>query len=301
MLETEIAGLKLKNPTILASGIMGSTGSSLKRIAIEGGAGAVVAKSVGMEARAGHKNPTVIEVEGGLLNAVGLSNPGIDEFKVEIEDAKGGGVPVIVSVFGFGVGEFGDVAVKAQEYGADAIELNLSCPNVEKAGATYGQSPELAQSVVEDVKSRVDVPVIAKLTANTSDVVGIAKACQDAGCDGITAINTLAAMRIDIHTKSPVLGNKTGGLSGPSIKPVALRCVYEISRELDIPVIGCGGITTGEDAIEFLMAGARAVEIGTGVHLRGIGVFERVCDEIEAFMKENGYKNLDEIIGAAHD
>jgi dihydroorotate dehydrogenase (NAD+) catalytic subunit len=299
MLQTEIAGLRLKNPTILASGIMGSTGSSLKRVAIEGGAGAVVTKSVGMEERVGHDNPTVIEVKGGLLNAVGLSNPGIDEFKAEIEAAKEGKVPVIVSVFGFSTKEFGYVAVKAQEFGADAIELNLSCPNVEKAGTVYGKSPELSRSVVENVKSRVDVPIIAKLTANTGDIVEVASACSEAGCDGITAINTLPAMKIDIHTKSPILGNKTGGLSGPSIKPVALRCVYEISRELDIPVIGCGGITTGEDAIEFLMAGARAVEIGTAVRLIGIGVFERVSGEIEAFMKKNSYKNLYEIIGAA--
>ncbi len=299
MLETEIAGLRLKNPTILASGIMGSTGSSLKRVAVEGGAGALVTKSVGMEAREGHDNPTVIEVEGGLLNAIGLSNPGIDEFKAEIVDAKGGNVPLIVSVFGFSVEEFGEVAAKAAEFGADAIELNLSCPNVEKAGALFGQSPELSKSVVENVKSKIDLPVFAKLTANTTDVVEVARACSDAGADGITAINTLAAMKIDIHTKSPILGNKTGGLSGPSIKPVALRCVYDISKELDIPVIGCGGIATGEDALEFLMAGARAVEIGTAIRLRGIGVFERVCGEIEAFMKENGYKNLQEIVGAA--
>ena len=299
MLETEIFGLRLKNPTILASGIMGSTGASLKRIAIEGGAGAVVTKSVGIEARAGYDNPTVIEVPGGLLNAVGLSNPGIDEFKVEIEDAKEGGVPVIGSVFGFSVEEFGEVARQAEDYGADAIELNLSCPNVKKAGAVYGKSPKISRSVVENVKSRVDVPVIAKLTANTDDVVEVARACVEGGCDGITAINTLAAMKIDIHTKSPVLSNKTGGLSGPSIKPVALRCVYEISKELDIPVIGCGGIATGEDALEFLMAGASAVEIGTAVRLRGVGVFERVSGEIEAFMKENGHKHLNEIIGAA--
>jgi dihydroorotate dehydrogenase (NAD+) catalytic subunit len=299
MLETDIVGLRLKNPTILASGIMGSTGASLKRIALEGGAGAVVTKSVGIEARAGHDNPTVIEVPGGLLNAVGLPNPGIAEFKVEIEDAKEGGVPVIASVFGFSVEEFGEVAKQAEDYGADAIELNLSCPNVKKAGTVYGKSPKLSRSVVENVKSRVDVPVIAKLTASTNDVVEVARACVDGGCDGITAINTIPAMKIDIHTKSPVLSNKTGGLSGPSIKPVALRCVYEIAGELDIPVIGCGGIATGEDALEFLMAGASAVEIGTAVRLRGVGVFERVSGEIEAFMKENGYKNISEIIGAA--
>jgi dihydroorotate dehydrogenase (NAD+) catalytic subunit len=268
-------------------------------MAAEGGAGALVTKSVGIEAREGHDNPTVIEVPGGLLNAVGLSNPGIDEFKVEIEDAEGGNVPLIVSVFGFKVEDFGEVAKKAQEYGADAIELNLSCPNVKKAGTVFGKSAQLSRSVVEDVKSRVDLPVIAKLTASTNDIVEVAGACVDGGCDAITAINTIPAMKIDIRTKTPVLGNKTGGLSGPSIKPVALRCVYDIKHELDIPVIGCGGIASGEDALEFLMAGASAVEIGTAIRLKGIGVFERVCSEIENFMKENGHKNLTEVIGAA--
>ena len=299
MLETEIAGLGLKNPTILASGIMGSTGSSLKRIAVEGGAGALVTKSVGIEARGGHENPTVIEVPGGLLNAIGLSNPGVFEFEAEITGAKEGGVPVIASVFGFQVEEFVEVAAKLQEYGADAIELNLSCPNVKKAGTVFGKSPKLSRSVVENVKSRVSVPVIAKLTANTDDIVEVARACVEGGCDAITAINTIPAMKIDIHTRTPVLGNKTGGLSGPSIKPIALKCVYDIKKELDIPVIGCGGIATGEDALEFLMAGASAVEIGTAVRLRGIGVFGRVAGEIEAFMKENGYKSLDDVIGAA--
>ncbi|MEE8403665.1 MAG: dihydroorotate dehydrogenase, partial [Candidatus Hydrothermarchaeaceae archaeon] len=232
-------------------------------------------------------------------NAVGLSNPGIGEFKSEIEAAKKGGVPVIVSVFGFAVQEFADVAADAQKYGADAIELNLSCPNVKEAGTSYGQNPGLSRSVVEAVKGAVDIPVIAKLTANTNDIIGVAEACVDAGCDGITAINTLGAMKIDIRARAPVLGNKTGGLSGPCIKPVAVRCVYEISKELDIPVIGCGGITTGEDAIEFLMAGAKAVEIGTAVHFRGVDVFKKVCTEIEDFMKENGHNDLRDIIGAA--
>lgn len=299
MLQTDIAGLRLKNPTILASGIMGSTGAALCRIARDGGAGAVVAKSVGIEVRKGHNNPTVIEVGGGLLNAIGLSNPGIDEFGSEIVVAKKGGVPVIVSVFGFSVKEFEDVAKGAQNYGADAIELNLSCPNVKRAGTVYGQDPVLSQRVVEAVKGAVNIPVIAKLAANTGDIVAVAEACADAGCDAITAVNTLGAMKIDIRARAPVLGNKTGGLSGPCIKPVALRCVYEISKELDIPVIGCGGITSGEDAIEFLMAGARAVEIGTAVHLRGIDVFKKVCTEIEVFMEEQGYSDLSEITGAA--
>lgn len=299
MLKTKIFGLHLNNPTILASGIMGSTGSSLMRVALEGGAGALVTKSVGKEEREGHSNPTVIEIEGGLLNAVGLSNPGIDEFKAEIENAKSGEVPLIVSVFGFSVEEFREVSERAQRYGADAIELNLSCPNVEETGKVFGSSPELSGKVVRAVKESIDIPVIAKLSGGTASITEVADACASEGCDGITAINTLGAMKIDIRTKTPILGNKTGGLSGPCIKPVALRCVYEISKELDLPVIGCGGITTGEDAIEFFMAGAKAVEIGTGVHLRGIDVFRKVCSEIESFMGENGYKSLDEIIGAA--
>lgn len=298
MLETEICGLELSNPTILASGILGNVGSSLKRVA-KAGAGAVVTKSIGAQAREGHKNPTVVKIEQGYLNAIGLANQGIKGFGEEVEVAKEGGVPVIGSVYGFSVREFVNVAKIMESYGVDALELNLSCPNVGKAGAFFGQSKELAYEVVKAVKENVAVPVIPKLTANTGDIVAIAKACERANCDALTAINTVKAMKIDIIAGMPVLGNKIGGLSGPCLKPIAVASVYEIVKETELPVLACGGITTGGDAVEFLMAGASAVQIGVGVAERGIGVFRKVSSEIEGFMKENGYRKLKDLIGIA--
>lgn len=298
MLETEISSLKLKNPTILASGILGNVGSSLKRCA-RGGAGAVVTKSIGKHQRDGYKNPTVIKIEQGYLNAIGLANPGIKEFGDEISVAKEGQVPVIGSIFGFSVREFVSVAKTMEGYGVDALELNLSCPNVGKAGAFFCTTEELTYEVVKAVKDTVEIPVIAKITANTGDIVAIAKACEKAECDAITAINTLRAMKIDIKARMPVLGNKIGGLSGPCIKPVGVASVYEIVKETGLPVIGCGGVTTGEDAVEYLMAGASAVQIGVGVADRGITIFKKISREIEEFIVENNYNSLKDLIGAA--
>ncbi len=263
------------------------------------GAGAVVTKSIGKQARTGYKNPTVIKIDQGYLNAIGLANPGIDEFGDEVKVAKTGDVPVIGSIFGFSVREFVSVAEKMAGYGVDALELNLSCPNVGKAGAFFSTTEELTYEVVKAVKDSVEIPVIAKLTANTGDIVNIAKACERADCDAVTAINTLKAMKIDIKVKMPVLGNKIGGLSGPCIKPIAVAAVYEISKETNLPIIGCGGILTGQDAIEYLMAGASAVQIGVGVSDRGINIFGKVNREIEEFIKENGYKALKQLIGVA--
>jgi len=296
LLEVEIAGLKLKNPTILASGILGTTGSSLRRVA-KAGAGAVVSKSAGIEARVGHKNPTVVGIPQGLLNAVGLSNPGIEEMAEELEIAREGGVPVIASVYGFSVEDYVRAAA-ALEGSADAIELNLSCPNVEKAGNFFGKSPELALEAVREVKKKVKVPVFAKLTAEAGDIVEVAKACEEARADAIVAINTIKAMTIDIDAKRPILGNKVGGLSGTCIKPIAVRCVYEISREVSTPVIGCGGVVRGEDALEFIMAGAEAVQIGTGVLLRGVSVFRKVSLEMREFLEERNL-SLEDIRGVA--
>jgi dihydroorotate dehydrogenase (NAD+) catalytic subunit len=298
MLDVEFAGLKLNNPTVLASGILGTTGAALLRVA-RNGAGAVVAKSCGIVPREGHPNPTVIEIEQGILNAVGLSNPGAEEFAKEIKIALQGGVPVIASVYGFRVEDYAAAARILADAGVAAIELNLSCPNVEKVGALFGADAELALEVVREVKRAVSLPVFAKLTANVGDIVEIAKACEEGGADGVTAINTLKAMAIDIRAKTPLLGNKVGGLSGPCIKPIALRCVYEIAQEVDIPVMGCGGVTTGKDAVEYLMAGAQAVQIGTGVLTRGLSVFRKVALEIQEFLEERGYSCVDDIVGLA--
>jgi dihydroorotate dehydrogenase (NAD+) catalytic subunit len=298
MLSTRVCGIKIRNPTMLASGILGSTGATLKRVAYYG-AGAVVTKSLGVEAREGHKSPSLVELKNGLLNAIGLANPGFKAFKEDIDIAKRGGVPVIGSVYGFNPEEFVEVAKGLEGYGVDAVELNFSCPNVERAGVRFGQDPELSYEAARAVKRKLSIPVIAKLTPDVKDIVEIAKACEEAGVDGVTAINTLRAMKIDVRVAKPVLGNKIGGLSGPCIKPVAVRCVYEIAQEVSVPVIGCGGVTTGEDAVEFLMAGARAVQIGSGVYFRGISIFRKVAKEIEDFMHAEGYGSVEELIGAA--
>lgn len=298
-LVTEIAGLKLANPTMLAAGILGLTGSSLRSV-VEAGAGAVVTKSVGLKPREGYPNPTVVEVECGLLNAVGLPNPGIHNFGEEIREVKETGVPIIVSVYGYSSEEFAEVAKIAIEAGADALELNVSCPHIEETGAEIGSNPELVAEVVGEVKKKVDKPVFVKLTPNVANIAEIARAAVEAGADAITAINTVRAMAIEIETTRPLLANRIGGLSGPAIKPIAVRCVYEIYREVDVPVIGCGGITTWRDAVEFMLAGASAVQIGTAIAFKGLGVFKSVTRGINAYVRKRGFGSVREIVGLSH-
>jgi len=225
-LATEIAGLKLRNPTMLAAGILGISGASLLEV-IENGAGAVVTKSLGLKPREGYANPAVVQVNCGIINAMGLPNPSINDFADEINQVKQRrkDVPIIVSVYGFSAEEFAQVAHKAEKIGADAVELNVSCPHVEKTGSEIGQNPRLVREVVEKVKASVKKPVILKLTPNVADIAQIAEAGVKAGADAVTAINTVRAMKIDVETTQPILANKIGGLSGPAIKPVAVRCV----------------------------------------------------------------------------
>ena len=298
-LETEVAGLRLRNPTMLASGILGTTSDILRRAA-QSGAGAVVTKSVGPKPREGYPNPTVVEVGCGLLNAVGLPNPGIQAFAEEIRDLGDLEVPLIVSVYGFSPEEYAEVAEAAVEAGADAVELNLSCPHVKGAGADVGSRPELVSEIVEKVKGVVDKPVFAKLTPNVSDIVGLAEAAVEAGADALTAINTLRAMVIDVETARPILSNKIGGLSGPAIKPVAVRCVYELHRELDVPIIGCGGVTSWRDAVEFMLAGASAVQVGTAVALKGLNIFRLITEGVKSYLERKGYGSVREIVGLSH-
>ncbi len=260
------AGLELANPTILASGILGYSSDSLSRI-IKGGAGAVVTKSVGAEPRVGYSNPTVVQAESGLINAMGLPNPGIDIYAEEIKFSKTVlRVPLIISVFGYSAEEYAAVAKKAADAGADAVELNVSCPHVKQTGAEIGQSPKFLSEVVQQVKAAVNKPLIVKLSPNVADIAVLARAAVEAGADALTAVNTLKAMAIDSETMQPILSNVRGGLSGAAIKPVALRCVFDIHEALpDVPIIGCGGISEWRDAVEFLLAGASAVQIGTAV------------------------------------
>ena len=299
-LATEIAGLKLVNPTMLASGILGYTGLSLKSI-IEAGAGAIVTKSMGLEARTGYPNPTVVQVDCGLLNAMGLPNPGISHFKEEMKQLKSTGVPTIVSIYGYSSEEFAKVAETAAKMGADAIELNVSCPHIKKAGAEIGCDPLLLTDVVKEVKKKVAKPVIVKLTPNVANIGEIAEAAEKAGADAITAINTFKAMNIEIETGSPLLANKFGGLSGPAIKPIAVRCVYDVYQSVDVPVIGCGGITSWQDAIEFMLAGASAVQIGTAIAFKGVSVFSSIAKGINTYLKRKGFKNVKELVGLAHN
>jgi len=299
-LATEIAGLKLANPTMLASGILGYTGLSLKSI-IDAGAGAVVTKSMGLEPRTGYPNPTVVQVDCGLLNAMGLPNPGISHFKEEIKELKNTGVPTILSIYGFSSEEFAKVAETAVKIGADALELNVSCPHIKKAGAEIGCDPLLLTEIVKEVKKKVAKPVIVKLTPNVANIGEIAKAAEKAGADAITAINTVKAMNIEIETGRPLLANKFGGLSGPAIKPIAVRCVYDVYRSVDVPVIGCGGISSWQDAVEFMLAGASAVQIGTAIAFKGVSVFSSVAKGIDTYLKKRGFKNVKELVGLAHN
>lgn len=295
----QIAGLRLRNPTMLASGILGLTSKTLKE-AVLGGAGAVVTKSVGLHPRDGYPNPTVVQTECGLINAVGLPNPGVKSFVKEIKEAKSLEVPLIVSIYGFSSGEYVEAAKVVTDAGADAVELNLSCPHVEGTGSEIGQDPKLVAKVVRDVKERTDKPVFVKLTPNVSNIVDLAEAAATAGADAITAINTVRAMKIDIETARPILANKIGGMSGKAIKPIAVRCVYEIYRAIDIPVVGCGGINKWQDAIEFILAGASAVQIGTAIAFQGLNVFKSITDGINSYLERRGVKNVKEIVGLAH-
>jgi dihydroorotate dehydrogenase (NAD+) catalytic subunit len=300
-LAVEIAGLKLSNPTMLAAGILGMTEASLKE-AFVCGAGAVVTKSVGLKLREGYPNPTVAQVDCGLLNAMGLPNPGINEFKAEIKKVRQSEmhIPLIVSIYGFSTSEFVKAAKVAVKAGADALELNVSCPHVMKTGAEIGQNQGLVAEMVGKIKRNVEKPVFVKLTPNVSDIVEVAKAAAEAGADALTAINTVRAMAINVETTRPILANKIGGLSGPAIKPIALRCVYEIYREVDVPIIGCGGMTSWQDVVEFILGGASAVQIGTAISTRGLSVFKSITRGISIYLKRKGFRSVKEIVGLSH-
>ncbi len=298
-LAVEICGLRLRNPTILAAGILDETGASMRSIA-EAGAGAIVTKSIGRDPRPGHANPTVVELSFGLINAMGLPNPGIEEFAGEIAEAKKGGVPLIGSVFAGTEDELAELSSLMGKAGADAVELNLSCPHAKGFGAEIGSTSELVETICRKAKKAAKVPVFAKLTPNTASIASLAKAAERGGADAVVAINTLKAMAISPEAGIPILANKYGGLSGAAIRPVGVRCVYEIYESIKIPIIGVGGISTGRDALEYIMAGARAVQIGTGVWTDGPEVFGRVTRELLRFMENNGYETIKEMVGVAN-
>jgi len=294
-----LAGLKLANPTILASGIMGLSAESLSNI-VMGGAGAIVTKSIGLKPRKGYTNPTIVQVDCGLINAMGLPNPGIKEFINELRQTKDFSVPIVVSVYGFSAEEYALVTKKAVDAGAEAVELNVSCPHVEETGSEIGQNPEILAKVVKKVKTSVEKPVLVKLSPNITNITENAEAAANAGADALTAINTVKAMAIDTETTMPILSNKTGGLSGPAIKPIAVRCVYEIYECTKLPIIGCGGITNWRDAVEFLLAGATAIQIGTAIAEKGPNIFKDITYGINTYLKRKGFKSVKEIVGLSH-
>ena len=295
-LEVELFGIRFENPLILASGINDKTPEQWIR-AHEEGAGGVVTKSIGIEPRDGYDNPTIVELPYGLINAMGLPNPGWKGF-LEMVEGYTFDFPLIVSIFGGTPKEFAFLAEKLSDV-ADAFELNLSCPHAKGYGMEIGQRPENVYEVVKAVKDATDKPVIAKLTPNTDDITKLGLAAEKAGADAVSAINTLKAIAIDVYARRPILSNRVGGYSGPGVKPVALRAVYDLAKTLDIPVIGIGGITTWQDAVEFLLAGASALQIGTAVSLRGWKVFREINEGIERYLKEEGFSSVREIMGLA--
>jgi dihydroorotate dehydrogenase (NAD+) catalytic subunit len=293
-------GKQLKNPLVLASGILGNNAKILERVH-KAGCGLVTLKSIGPAPRDGHNNPTVIDLGGGMINAVGLPTPGYDHMDAEWQALADRDFPVNASIYGGSVAEFVKVARFVSDQGPDFIEINISCPNSDHHGMLFGVDEKAAFAVTNAVKKVISVPLIAKLTPAAPDIGKIAKVCEDAGADAICAINTAGpGMVIDIEARTPVLAFKKGGLSGPMIKPVAVRCVYDIYRAVSIPIIGLGGVTTGEDAVEMFMAGATLVGMGSAVRYRGIHVFDLVYRELTDWLAAHHFTR-DDIIGAAHD
>lgn len=302
-LAVDLCGVRLSNPLILAAGILGTGAELLERVA-RAGAGAVTAKSCGLEPRAGHPNPTVLDWGHGLINAIGLANPGVEEMAAILKDAKGRleplGVPLIASIFAETVEGFAEVARRVSKAEPDFIEVNISCPNVAaEFGRPFAADPDSAAAVTKAVKGATHLPVIVKLSPNVTDIATIAGAVEAAGADAIAAINTVAGMVIDVDCGQPILANRVGGLSGPAIRPIAVRCVYEIYQAVDIPIIGLGGVVDGRDAVEMIMAGATAVGVGSAVYYRGVDAFGEMAQEIVSFTIEHGHKTLADLRGMA--
>lgn len=307
MLKTQINGIEFENPLILAAGVMGSNASSLNWI-LDSGAGGVVTKSFSKEPNKGYKNPTTVAVEGGIINAIGLSNPGVENFKEELKlinkkNINGQDNVAIASIYGSNPEEFSYLVEKIEDY-VDMIELNVSCPHaMSGCGAAIGQDPDLTKKIVKSCQKAktTDTSIIAKLTPNVNDLTEIAISAEKAGVDGLTLINSLGpGMKIDINAKVPILSNKFGGMSGPAIKPIAIRCVYDAYANCNIPIIGVGGISNYEDVVEFLYAGATAVQIGTSIMHEGVEIFSKIANDLEKFMQKNDFKSIDEMTGYAH-
>ena len=280
---------------MLASGILGISYDVLERV-YDAGAGAVISKSISINPREGYKNPTIVKVNCGFINAIGLANPGYEYFAKEIKDCK---IPLIVNLVGSKEEEFVTMVKRFDVLNIIGYEVNLSCPHVEKVGLEVGDDLELVYRIIKSIKGISNKPLIAKLGLGASNMLDVARVARDAGADAITAINTIRAMHINIDTCKPVLSNKVGGLSGPAIKPIAVRCVYELYNSVDIPIIGCGGIADWRDAVEFMLAGASAIQIGSMISVSWLNIFNDINDGIRCYLDRKGFKSVMELVGIA--
>lgn len=303
-ISVDLCGCRLPNPTVLASGVLGLSHAVLGRVA-RSGAGAVTTKSCSLRPRPGYPNPTILHWGPGLINAVGLSNPGVEVMVEEIQEAKALlkplGVPVIASIFADTIYDFGTITRFISEAEPDIIEVNVSCPNLDdRYQQMFAADPYVSAQVTRRVKRYTDAPVLVKLSPNVTHIAKIAEAVVEAGADGITAINSVGpGLILDVETRRPVLAHGTGGLSGPAIRPVAVRCVHDICRAVDVPVVATGGVSSGRDIVEMLLVGATAVGIGSAIQHRGIRVFEEASRELEAYMRAHGHNSLASLRGAA--
>ena len=295
-LSVDIAGVTMKNPVTTGSGTFGS-GEEFSEFVDLSKLGAVTTKGVANVPWPGNPTPRVAEVYGGMLNAIGLQNPGIDVFvERDVPYLKKAGATIIVNVCGKSEKDYVEVVERLSDEPVDLLEINVSCPNVKEGGIAFGQDPKALYEITKAVKAKAKQPIIMKLSPNVTDITEMAKAAVDAGSDALSLINTLTGMKIDIERRDFVLANKTGGMSGPAIKPVAVRIVYQVANAVDVPIIGMGGIATAEDALEFIMAGATAVSVGTANFINPATTLE-VVDGIKAYMERHQINDINELIG----
>ena len=297
-MSVDIAGIKLKNPVMTASGTFGY-GEEFAPLLDINRLGAIITKGTCLKPMEGNSPPRTVETVGGLINSIGLQNVGVEGFlRDKLPFLRQFKTPVIVNIFGETIPEFGEVARRLDDIpGIAGLEVNISCPNVARGGVLFGVDPKIAHRVVRTVRRATQRPIIVKLTPNVTDITLIAKAVEEAGADAISLINTLMAMAIDPQTRTPLLNNIIGGLSGPAIKPVALRLVWQAVNAVEIPVIGIGGIMTPEDALEFIIVGARAVQVGMGNFFNPTTCIE-IIDGIEAYLMENGIRHIGQLVGS---
>lgn len=296
MMKVNINGVEFKNPVIAASGTFGF-GAEYNNFYDVGILGGISSKGLTINPKEGNEGLRVYETPSGMMNSVGLNNPGIDAFiEKELPKMRKLGTNVIANIGGGCTEDYVEAVTKINEADVDMIELNISCPNVKHGGMAFGIKSNVAYDIVKEIKSIVKKPLMVKLSPNAEDIIDMAVKCQEAGADSISLINTLKGMAIDIYKRKPVFNNVTAGLSGPAVKPVALRMVYEVSKAVDIPVIGLGGISNGKDAIEFMMAGASAIQIGT-INFVNPMAGKEIIEEIETFLKEQGINDINDIVG----